>query len=36
MLAGCPEKNTIIRGSQYIYTASDDFKINKKSVHQLQ
>lgn len=31
MLAGGTEKkNTIIRGSEYIYTASEDFKINKK------
>lgn len=24
------KKNTLIRGPEYIYTASEDFKINKK------
>lgn len=31
MLASGTEKNTIIRGSEYIYTATEDFKINKKA-----
>lgn len=26
------KKNTIIRGPEYIYTASEDFKINKKKL----
>lgn len=36
MLAGGIEKNTIIRGSEYIYTGTEDFKRNKKSFQQLQ
>lgn len=30
------KKNTIIRGSECIYTATEDFKRNKKSFLQLQ